>query len=136
MMYGYGNYGGMGYGNSTNPYQPQIDRLNQMQQMQQMQQQQQVSQQPQGNSVIPVGSIEEVKAFNNYFDGQVHYFVDTANNKIYTKVLGINGIPSIQTYSLVVEEEKKVEYATKEEVQNLKNVIDDLLGKMRGVENE
>lgn len=134
----YNNYGSYGYG--LNPYQTQMDRLNQMQMPQQTQpqqiQQQQI--QPQQSGVLPVGSIEEVKAFNNYFDGQPHYFMDSTQNKIYIKQLGVNGIPSINTYSLEVPKEvKTVEYATKEEVDTVRNTLDQLLKQLGGAkENE
>lgn len=128
----YGNYGG--YNGYVNPYQPQIDRLNQLQVQQA--QQQIPQQQPQQSGVLPVGSIEEVKAFNNYFDGQPHYFVDTALNKIYIKQLGLNGIPSISSYSLDTEVTKSVEYATKEEVETVRNTLDQLLKQLGGNKDE
>lgn len=139
-MYNYMNY---------NPNQGYMDRLNQLQQMQQaqqyqqpMQQMQQPQQQTQG--VIPVGSIEEVRAYNNYFDGQPHYFVDNVSNKIYIKQLGMNGIPSITVYSVDNSAKKQEEcYCTKEEynalksdLDNYKNVLEDLLNKLGGVKDE
>lgn len=60
----------------------------------------QVNQTPFGNSVIPVGGIEEVKAYPIDFTGGVTYFNDITNNKIYTKQLGLNGAPEIKVYSL------------------------------------
>lgn len=52
------------------------------------------------NGVIPVGGIEEVKAFPIDFTGNITYFTDMSNNKIYTKQLGLNGSPEIKIYSL------------------------------------
>lgn len=60
----------------------------------------QINQTPFGNSVIPVGGIEEVKAYPIDFTGGVTYFNDITNNKIYTKQLGLNGAPEIKVYSL------------------------------------
>lgn len=134
-MYNYNPYG-------YNQFQPQMDRLQQLQSMQQAQQIQQPVQQ--GNVIIPVGSIEEVKAFNNYFDGQPHYFIDNVNNKIYIKQLGINGMPSISVYSLDDSVSKQEEgYCTKEEynalksdLDNYKGVLDNLLKQLGGGKNE
>lgn len=138
-MYNYMNY---------NPNQGYMDRLNQLQQMQQAQQYQQpiqqMQQQSQQQGIIPVGSIEEVKAFNNYFDGQPHYFIDNVSNKIYIKQLGMNGIPSVTTYSVDNTAEKQEEcYCTKEEynalksdLESYKSVLEDLLNKLGGVKDE
>lgn len=138
-MYNYMNY---------NPNQGYMDRLNQLQQMQQAQQYQQpiqqMQQQPQQQGIIPVGSIEEVKAFNNYFDGQPHYFIDNVSNKIYIKQLGMNGIPSVTTYSVDNTVEKQEEcYCTKEEynalksdLESYKSVLEDLLNKLGGLNDE
>lgn len=138
-MYNYMNY---------NPNQGYMDRLNQLQQMQQAQQyqqpMQQMQQQPQQQGIVPVGSIEEVRAFNNYFDGQPHYFIDNVSNRIYIKQLGMNGIPSITTYSVDNTAEKQEEsYCTKEEynalksdLESYKSVLEDLLNKLGGIKDE
>lgn len=134
-MYGYQNYMNM---------QPQINRLGQLenqfagqfQQMQQPQmqpQQTQMQQQIAQNSVIPVGGIEEVRAYNNYFDGQAHYFIDNASNKIYIKQLGLNGIPSISTYKLDTEplattNSTTGDFVSKEEFNALKSEIEQYKG--------
>lgn len=124
----YGNYG-----NYINPMQPQMNRLNQLETQYSNQFQQPQMQQ---TGVLPVGSIEEVKAFNNYFDGQPHYFMDGTQNKIYIKQLGINGMPSITTYSLDIKEAKSIEYATKEEVESVRNTLDQLLKQLGGNKDE
>ena len=140
-MYGFNS----GYSQGGfNPYQPQMNRLQQLEQMQQNQynpQMQQPAQQPQAQAqstgIVPVGSIEEVKAFNGYFDGQPHYFIDNANNKIYIKQLGLNGMPSILIYGILEDkEEPKIEYATKEEVNNVKSILDNLLSQLGGKAND
>lgn len=125
-----------------NPMQPQINRLQQMeQQYGQMQQPNMPIQQPQAppqqEGVIPVGGLEEVRAYNNYWDGMPKYFIDNNTDKIYIKQLGLNGAPIIKTYKLSLESEKQensIEYATKEELENIKSVVDDLLQKLGGVE--
>lgn len=61
---------------------------------------QQMNQTPYGNSVIPVGGIEEVKAYPIDFTGGITYFNDVTNSKIYSKQLGLNGAPEIKVYSL------------------------------------
>lgn len=97
-----------------NPYQPQMQQMQpQMQQMQpyQQPQMQPMTPQPQSmnmqqpintnaSSVIPVGGIEEVKAYPTDFSGATTYFTDIANNKIYTKQLELNGASSIKVYKL------------------------------------
>lgn len=150
----YGSYGGFnsaGYNSLINPMQPQIERLNQMQQMQQMNQQpqyqqpnQQQIQQPQGQSIIPVASIEEVKGHPVDWSGNPNYFADNVNKKIYIKQLGINGAPSISVYTLDTEPtETKEGYCTKEEfnalkgeLENYKGVLDNLLNQLGGKGNE
>lgn len=139
-MFNYGN----AYGGYNNPYQPQMDRLQQLQQnqqqMQQLQQPQQQMQQSQQQSVIPVGGLEEVKAYPMDWSGNATYFIDNAKGKIYTKQLGVNGIPSITTYSVdtsVANAEEsyctKEEYnALKSEIDNYKGVLDNLLSQLGG----
>ena len=95
-----------GYQPGMNPMQPQMNRLQQMeQQYGQMQQpNMQMQQQPtpqQAEGVIPVGGLEEVRAYNNYWDGLAKYFIDNNTNTIYTKQLGLNGAPVIKTYKFI-----------------------------------
>lgn len=148
----YGSYGGYNtaaYNSYINPMQPQIDRLNQMQQAQQQSQyqqpiQQQPIQQPQGQTIIPVGSIEEVKAHPVDWSGNANYFIDNANKKIYVKQLGMNGVPITSTYKLDTEpSEESTPYVTKEEynalkgeLDNYKGVLDNLLSQLGGNKNE
>ena len=147
----YGSYGGYNtaaYNSYINPMQPQIDRLNQMQQAQQQSQYQQpIQQQPiqqQGQTIIPVGSIEEVKAHPVDWSGNANYFIDNANKKIYVKQLGMNGVPITSIYKLDTEpSEESTPYVTKEEynalkgeLDNYKGVLDNLLNQLGGNKNE
>ena len=50
--------------------------------------------------VRPVSSIEEVRAYPIDFDGSVFYFHDSANRKIYTKQINLDGTASINMYEL------------------------------------
>lgn len=52
------------------------------------------------NRIKPVSSFEEVKATSIDFDGSVFYFPDLANKKIYTKQIGLDGIPIFNMYEL------------------------------------
>lgn len=136
-MYGYNNNYDI-----NNVYAQRLQQLQQMQQPPQMQMQPQ--QQTLGNQITPIGSIEEVKAFNGYFDGQPHFFIDHANNIIYCKQLGMNGVPNIMAYKVAESvKEQNVEYCTKEEykalksdLDNYKSVLDNLLQTLGGSENE
>ena len=49
----------------------------------------------------PVASIEEVRALPIDFDGSIFYFPDQANNRIYTKQIGLNGQSIIHMYEQV-----------------------------------
>lgn len=48
----------------------------------------------------PVSSIEEVRAMSVDFDGSISYFPDLANNKIFSKQIGLNGQSVIRMYEL------------------------------------
>lgn len=50
--------------------------------------------------VKPVSSIEEVKGINIDFDGSIFYFPDCAGQRIYTKQIGMDGMPIIKMYEL------------------------------------
>ncbi len=72
------------------------------------------------------------------------YFEDTVNKKIYSKYIDMNGLPHIDVYSVSNEENKPQEaYCTKEEYNALKMELDqhravlqDLINKLGGVQNE
>ena len=48
----------------------------------------------------PVSSFDEVKASPIDFDGTLFYFPDTANQRIYTKQIGMDGAPIFNMYEL------------------------------------
>lgn len=118
--------------------QQQMERLNSMQNAfnQQQMQPQQIQQQTQ--QVTPVGGIEEVKAHPIDWTGNVSYFIDKANNKIYTKQLGNDGIPKISSY--VLDENPQQERTTgefvskqefnllKQEIEQYKGILNNFLG--------
>lgn len=65
-------------------------------------------QQPQTQPMIqlkgrPVTSIEEARAAQIDLDGSVHVFTDVANNRIYTKQLGLNGAAIFDVYERQVQ---------------------------------
>ena len=79
----------------------------------------------------PVTSKAEVEAAQIPFDGSTSYFVDTSSGKIYAKAFDFNtGCAPIVTYTREVE--KKVQYAT---VEDLKALRDEILGN-GGTSNE
>lgn len=47
-----------------------------------------------------VTGVEEARAAQIDFDGSIHVFTDTANGRIYTKQLGLNGQAVFNTYAL------------------------------------
>ena len=122
------------------------NRLNALEQQFQMQQQFQPQQfqQPQMPNIRPVTSIEEVRGVTPNFDGSKLYFEDTVNKKLYSKYIDNNGMPHIDTYTITVEGEQiKEAYCTKEEYNALKMELDqhravlqDLINRLGGVQNE
>lgn len=140
------NYYNDSYRYSPALYETQVNRMNNLQNNQfynnnqpfQSQQSQLPAQTPaQQSGVIPVAGIEEAKAYAVDWSGNATYFIDNANNRIYTKQLGLNGVPVLKQYDLVQGcEENEKEYATKEEVDNLKKIIENLLKQLGGGENE
>ena len=123
--------------------------------MQNQQQQQQFTQQQQQNVFKgrKVTSIEEVKSILIDFDGEINVFLDTANNKIYTKQINLDGTASINTYKIddtPVDQNsniqnnninnnfvEKQEFETlKQEIGRYKSVLDELLGGNANATNE
>lgn len=125
------------YGNYYNPYNTYnpYDYQQQFQQPQQPQQPQQAQQQ-----FKYVGSIEEVRASATDFTGGVSYFVDVANNTIYSKQLAPTGLVDIKTYRLSTEQPTKPSYVEKEEFLKLKTDFDNLINQLtnpkEGVTND
>lgn len=68
----------------------------------------------------PVSSLEEVKATSIDFDGTIFYFPDIANKRIYTKVVGLDGIASLNMYQLApIPEERAItgDFITRQEFE-------------------
>ena len=65
----------------------------------------------------PVSSFDEAKAAMIDLDGSVFYFIDSANNAIYSKQINLDGTASINVYKKVVESEEqhKVDPVMKDE---------------------
>lgn len=97
------------YPPAYNPnYIPMQQRLNQMEQQYPQFTPNSTGQPPQQNipsqpSMLkgrPVTGIDEAKAAPIDFDGSVHIFPDIANKRIYTKQLGMDGLPLFSVYEL------------------------------------
>lgn len=75
----------------------------QMQRLNYLEQQMQNTQMPQSVQVLkgrPVTSIEEVRAIPIDFDGSTFYFPDSANNRIFSKQIGLNGQAIVRMYEI------------------------------------
>ena len=78
-----------------------------------------------------VDSIDVVKAIDIPLDGSVNYFPLIDGSAIVTKQLGLNGTTKITVYKPTeTEEPKKIEYATVEDIDILKNEIKELKNKL------
>lgn len=102
-----------------NYYQPynQTPQYYQQQPMQQFNQQPQM-QQPQLKG-RPVSSIEEARAAQVDFDGSVFIFPDTANKRIYTKCINMDGTSTLNTFELIPTPQTASgeNYVTKQELE-------------------
>lgn len=67
----------------------------------------------------PVSSAEEAKAATIDFDGNVFYFPDLANKRIYTKQINPDGTASLLCYELAPVVTETPQYVTKEEFDRL-----------------
>lgn len=104
-MYGFNGY---------NPYMPYQQRLAQLEQPA-YNQPVQALQQPQSVQMLKgriVASVEEAKASQVDFDGSTTYFACPAEQKIYAKSIGLNGLPTFLTYKLCANDEPKKEEIT------------------------
>lgn len=63
----------------------------------------------------PVSSLEEVRAAQIDFDGSIFIFPDTANNKIYTKQINLDGTASLNMYVLAEIPKAEDNYITRTE---------------------
>ena len=72
----------------------------------------------------PVNSVEEAKAINIDFDGNVFYFPDLAHKCIYTKQINPDGTALLLYYELKpVSSEETPQYVTREEFDKLAQAI-------------
>jgi hypothetical protein len=82
-----------------------------------------------------VSSFEEARAAQVDLDGSLFVFPDIGNKKIYTKKINLDGTVTLNSYSLdapVIKEDVAIDttkYATKEELQNLKLTLDEIVAK-------
>lgn len=90
----------------------------------------------------PVSGIEEARASMIDMDGSMFLFPDTANKRIYTKQINLNGEPEFKEYALVEETKKNITKETKQnnEIYVLKedfeNIIDSLVRKIKTLEGK
>lgn len=128
------------YPPAYNPnYMPMQQRLTQMeQQYPQFTPNSMNTQAPQSNSAQPsmlkgrpVTGIDEAKAAPIDFDGSVHIFPDIANKRIYTKQLGMDGLPLFSVYELtpVADNSKPpndIEYVPAIDFEELKKKVEQI----------
>lgn len=81
----------------------------------------------------PVSSFEEARVAQIDLDGSVSIFPDLGNQRIYTKRINLDGTASISTYSLDEKPTETVssEYATKDEIAELKDTLNSLIEKLQ-----
>ena len=135
---------GYGYSPMQNPnYQARINALQQPMQPNYPQYQpsyQQVPQsyiqnytQPSGIKGRPVTSIDEAKAAQIDLDGTMTYFPSLAENKIYVKSIGFDGLPIFNVYQLVDTKQAQPVYAESSIVIALQQRVDALERIIKGV---
>ena len=80
----------------------------------------------------PVSSFEEARVAQIDLDGSVSIFPDLGNKRIYTKRINVDGTAAINTYTLDEQpiESTSPEYATKEEISELKVTLDAIMEKL------
>jgi hypothetical protein len=79
----------------------------------------------------PVASFEEARAAQIDLDGSISLFPDMGNKKIYTKRINPDGTATLDTYTLDVKPIETVsEFATKEEIEELKATLGELVAKL------
>lgn len=109
-----------------NPYQ---QRLMQLEQQQPYQQAPQALGAPQSVPMLKgriVGSIEEARAAQVDLDGSTTYFACPGESKIYTKSIGMNGLPVFAVYALQQNEQDKKIYADSKELAALAQRVEKL----------
>lgn len=109
-MYGNNGYMQQPFIGNVNPnFYPQNQQQEMQQRLNQMQQIQNQFNQMQQQGIIKgraVTSFEEANAAMIDLDGSVHVFTDFAHGKIYTKQIGLDGLPIFNVY--VLSNEKMV----------------------------
>ena len=91
--------------------------------------------------VRPVSSLEEVRARVIDFDGSVFYFPDSANKRIYTKQINLDGTALLQMYVMQdipvtpPPEQLAAAYVSKEEFQQTITLLLEEMNKMKGEPN-
>lgn len=84
-----------------------------------------------------VDNLEVVKATDIPLDGSISYFPLVDGSAIVTKQLGLNGVSKIIVYKPTeTEEPEKVEYATTDDVNELRNEIKELKEKLENKKEE
>ena len=84
-----------------------------------------------------VDNLEVVKATDIPLDGSISYFPLADGSAIVTKQLGLNGASKIIVYKPTeTEEPEKVEYATTDDVNELRNEIKELKDKLENKKEE
>ena len=83
----------------------------------------------------PVSSIEEARAASIDFDGSIFFFPDIANKKIYTKVIGMDGVSQLNMYELkpIPADPTPEEYITRTEFNS---TLEALLQKLQQPKEE
>jgi hypothetical protein len=95
----------------------------------------------QSGRVRPVSSLEEVRASVIDFDGSVFYFPDSANKRIYTKQINLDGTALLQMYVMQdipvtpPPEQLAAAYVSKEEFQQTITLLLEEMNKMKGEPN-
>lgn len=86
---------------------------------------------PAGLKGRPVSSFEEARVAQIDLDGSISIFPDLGNKKIYTKRINADGTAALQTYSLDEQPAEALpDYATKDEVAELKQTLEALIAKL------
>lgn len=110
---------------------------------QRLQSMQQQYQQPYGSMAMPpqgglkgriVTGMEEARAAQIDLDGSVFVFPSLSENKIYTKTIGLNGMPIFEVYTKQTEQEQRTPvYAESGVVMALQQRVEVLEKMLRGV---
>lgn len=79
---------------------------------------------PNMNKVYYVSNLEEVKAFRLFPDGSITYFPCPADGCIYTKLVDINGVPTIQKF--VPENANSTNLTAESAISALNNRVSEL----------